>query len=113
MKALVVFTRLVLVGVAVSLAAVLIASKVGHGQSPVTTKSNENNAESRVKPTILTPDRRPVDVGEVSSSFDSAATNNAMLSNELQWKFGGKDQHGWYLYTSLISRLLNTEDSPS
>jgi hypothetical protein len=34
---------------------------------------------------------------------------NALLCNELNWTFGGKQQHGWYLYAPLISRLLDTE----
>ncbi|MDQ2976103.1 MAG: D-alanyl-D-alanine carboxypeptidase family protein [Acidobacteriota bacterium] len=34
---------------------------------------------------------------------------NAVLRNELNWVLGGKPQRGWYLYTPLISRLLNTD----
>src|SRR6266852_1885776 len=39
-----------------------------------------------------------------------ATTRNVLLRNELEWTFGGKPQHGWYLYTSLIGRLLNTKN---
>jgi zinc D-Ala-D-Ala carboxypeptidase len=41
----------------------------------------------------------------------SAAKRNAALSNELLWTFGGKQQHGWHLYTALINRLLNINDA--
>jgi hypothetical protein len=39
-----------------------------------------------------------------------AAKRNEQLSRELSWTFGGKQQHGWYLYTPLIKRLINTKD---
>ncbi|MFN2498209.1 MAG: D-alanyl-D-alanine carboxypeptidase family protein [Pyrinomonadaceae bacterium] len=42
------------------------------------------------------------------SDLSAAVPQNVLLRNELEWKFGGKTQHGWYLYTSLINRLLNT-----
>jgi D-alanyl-D-alanine carboxypeptidase len=43
------------------------------------------------------------------SAFGLAATRNVSLRSELSWIFGGKQQLGWYLYTSLIQDLLNTE----
>ncbi|MGI8836510.1 MAG: D-alanyl-D-alanine carboxypeptidase family protein [Pyrinomonadaceae bacterium] len=43
-----------------------------------------------------------------ASDLSAAVRQNVLLRNELEWKFGGKTQHGWYLYTSLINRLLNT-----
>jgi LAS superfamily LD-carboxypeptidase LdcB len=39
-----------------------------------------------------------------------AAKRNALLSNELTWTFGSKQQRGWYIYTPLIKRLINTKD---
>lgn len=39
-----------------------------------------------------------------------AAARNAQLSRELNWTFGNKQQRGWYLYTPLIKRLLNTKE---
>jgi uncharacterized protein YcbK (DUF882 family) len=42
-----------------------------------------------------------------------AAKRNVLLRNELTWKFGGKEQRGWYIYTSLIKRLINTKDNPA
>ncbi len=39
----------------------------------------------------------------------AAATQNVQLSRDLTWTFGGKSQRGWYLYTHLIKRLLNTK----
>jgi hypothetical protein len=38
-----------------------------------------------------------------------AAKRNALLSTELIWTFGTKEQRGWYLYTPLIKRLINTK----
>jgi zinc D-Ala-D-Ala carboxypeptidase len=62
---------------------------------------------SEVKPTSIIRGRS---VSERSSSaFAEAASRNASLRTDLNWIFGGKPQRGWYLYTSLISRLLRTE----
>ena len=41
-----------------------------------------------------------------------AARENASLRNDLKWIFGGKDQKGWYLYTLLIQKLIDTKDDP-
>lgn len=84
------------------LAIASFASGIGRGQSQ--TKSSSVDANSRVKPTILATDRR---------ALAFAASRNAILRNELTWIFGGKQQHGWYLYTPLVSRLLNTRDAPN
>lgn len=42
------------------------------------------------------------------SDDKAAAKTNAVLSASLNWTFGGKLQHGWYLYTLLIKQLINT-----
>lgn len=44
-----------------------------------------------------------------ASDLFAAAARNVLLRNDLNWTFGGKPQHGWYLYTALISRSLNTK----
>jgi zinc D-Ala-D-Ala carboxypeptidase len=44
-----------------------------------------------------------------TSPFAAAAAQNATMRNELTWTFGGKQQHGWYLYNLLISKTLDTE----
>ena len=36
-----------------------------------------------------------------------------LLRNELQWKFGGKQQRGWYLYDLLIKQTLDTQKDSS
>ena len=46
----------------------------------------------------------------LASDLAAATSRNVLLRNELEWTFGGKPQHGWYLYTSLIGRLLNTKN---
>ncbi|HEU4836764.1 MAG TPA: D-alanyl-D-alanine carboxypeptidase family protein [Pyrinomonadaceae bacterium] len=47
-----------------------------------------------------------------SVSFAAAATNNAILRNDLTWTFGGKQQRGWYLYDLLIGETLNSGHNP-
>ena len=43
-----------------------------------------------------------------------AAKLSAQLSSELNWTLGSKPQRGWYIYTPLIKRLINTkQDSAS
>ncbi|HEU4506708.1 MAG TPA: D-alanyl-D-alanine carboxypeptidase family protein [Pyrinomonadaceae bacterium] len=43
-----------------------------------------------------------------SNRFADAAAKNALLRNDLTWTFGGKQQRGWYLYDSLLTKTLNT-----
>ena len=43
------------------------------------------------------------------AEFASAAEENARLKTGMEWTFGGKTQHGWYLYASLIKELLGTD----
>ena len=69
---------------------------------------------SRVKPTVLVMDGHNDSAASKNeaSAFAPAAARNAVLRNDLTWIVGGKQQHGWYLYTPLISRMLNTEEDP-
>lgn len=39
-----------------------------------------------------------------------AAARNATLSYQLLWTFGNKQQRGWYVYTPLIKRLIDTKN---
>ncbi|HEV7473535.1 MAG TPA: M15 family metallopeptidase [Pyrinomonadaceae bacterium] len=48
-----------------------------------------------------------------SKPGDEAAARNAVLSKELTWTFGSKQQRGWYIYTSLIKRLIDTKNEVS
>ena len=41
-----------------------------------------------------------------------AAQSNIVLSTSLVWKFGSKQQVGWYLYTALIKQLIDTKRDP-
>lgn len=45
-----------------------------------------------------------------SEARPSAPARNALLQNELEWEFGGKQQRGWYLYVTLIRHLLKTQN---
>jgi LAS superfamily LD-carboxypeptidase LdcB len=47
------------------------------------------------------------------AAFATAATANSTLRNDLTWTFGGKQQHGWYLYDLLIGKTLDTQDGPA
>ena len=71
------------------------------------------NAESRVKPTVLIMDGRDDSAAKresAAAAFSPAAARNAVLRDDLTWTFGARQQRGWYLYTPLISHMLNTED---
>jgi len=80
-------------------------SSRGQSQSPKT--------DARVKPTVLVTDARKAGTENASSIFAAAAERNGALHNELVWSFGGKQQHGWYLYDSLINQSLNTQNDAS
>nr|AAP58609.1 putative penicillin-resistance DD-carboxypeptidase [uncultured Acidobacteriota bacterium] len=58
----------------------------------------------------------PIGRGQVkltSKPDDTVTRANALLRNDLAWKFGGKSQRGWYLYIPLIKRLVNTSHDPA
>ncbi len=42
-------------------------------------------------------------------TWTAAAQQNAQLREQLTWTFGGKEQHGWALYTPLLAHTLATE----
>jgi uncharacterized protein YcbK (DUF882 family) len=46
---------------------------------------------------------------EALSLLGKAAERNVMLSRQLSWAFGGKQQRGWTLYVPLISQLIEHE----
>lgn len=63
------------------------------------------------------PPRRPVELtkGNItpsSTAFSAVATQNAVLRNEVNWTFAGKQQRGWYLYDLLIGKTLDTPHDP-
>ena len=82
-----------------------IATRSSRGQSP----SSPQKTESLVKPTVMTPN--PV---RPNAPFAEASVQNSQLRNELVWTFGSKQQHGWYLYDSLIGQTFTIGfDAPS
>jgi uncharacterized protein YcbK (DUF882 family) len=90
----------------VTLATSLAITSVYVGISRSQSKSRDGVTVKRVlKPTVAKPEETP----SHSSSLGAAATRNAQLSRELNWMFGSKQQLGWYLYTPLIKRLINTK----
>lgn len=55
----------------------------------------------------------PVSAGsDAAVAFGAAAEQNARLKSDLNWTFCARPQRGWYLYTSLIQRLLDTSAAP-
>jgi uncharacterized protein YcbK (DUF882 family) len=81
---------------------VLFAAMTSRGQS---TRAKQ---ELAVKPTVLIKESK----SNTSSPFAAATTQNALLRDELNWTFGGKQQHGWYLYNLLIGKTLNSPGDP-
>lgn len=112
MKRLHNYVRVFLITCVIFLAAIFMVSRAGLGQSPAPAKSTDS-VESRVKPTVLISTKPAETAANSVSVFDAAASNNSSLRNELTWTFGGKEQHGWYLYTALIGRLLKTDENPA
>jgi uncharacterized protein YcbK (DUF882 family) len=76
------------------------------GQSP------NPKSDSTVKTAIAVTERARSAEKSPSSDFAAAAARNATLQNDLDWTFGGKQQRGWYLYSSLIAQTLNTKSDP-
>ena len=96
----------VVVGIALAAGALTSAARTSRGQS------QRPRTESPVKPTSLV---RPVNAASANTApaWVAAAERNAVLKNELNWTFGGKPQHGWYLYTLLIAQTLNNQTDAS
>ena len=93
---------LILLTLASVVAGVAVAARGSHGQSQAP------QTKTTVKPAVRITER-PVSASEnASSAFAVAAEKNLLLKNELIWTFGGKQQHGWYLYDLLIGKTLNT-----
>ncbi|HEX7315140.1 MAG TPA: D-alanyl-D-alanine carboxypeptidase family protein [Pyrinomonadaceae bacterium] len=87
---------------------VTLVSRTGYGQSQAEAHASATPA---LKPMALVEKRTAVVAAEKKETllFAEAAERNTFLKYELNWAFGGKQQRGWYLYTPLISRLLETE----
>ena len=81
----------------------------GRGQSQAGARSAAGAAaqplvvEKRADVAAAAPEKKD------SSLFAEAAARNTALKYELSWAFGGKQQRGWYLYTPLISQMLEMD----
>jgi uncharacterized protein YcbK (DUF882 family) len=106
MKQFRVHIAVVLVVLATLVAVLVLATKTSQGQSQGV-KQSPDGSSSLVKPNSMVRDARP-DSGR-PTALAPVVARNLMLRNELSWTFGGKQQRGWYLYTSLIGRLIGTE----
>src|SRR6476660_948986 len=71
-------------------------------------QTTQSKTESIVKPVVRITETKP----NANTAFIAAAEQNATLRNDLTWTFGGKQQHGWYLYDSLIGQTLKIDDEP-
>jgi zinc D-Ala-D-Ala carboxypeptidase len=84
----------------------------GHGQSITSNVKPEPapivSSASTVKKTI-----QPLASAPGDSAWAVAAQQNNLLSLQLTWVFGGREQRGWALYTPLIARTLDTEATAS
>jgi len=104
--------RIKLFGILIALPAlVTLVSSLGHGQSADPPSSAPIDVKRLVKPTILIIDRAGQPVAN-NEALATAAAANSILSSEFVWTFGGKEQHGWYLYTPLIDSFLGIDDGP-
>ena len=103
-------TAIFLMALSASLVLVSFVARISLSQS-------NSKAEGGVKvKRVLKPSGLSRNDGEktgADSSLREAATLNGQLSSELTWKFGSKEQRGWYLYTPLIKRLINTTQDPA
>ncbi len=106
--------KVVLIGLLLVAFVLSLDAVKGGSQSPYTAQVNDRSGEPKVKATAAFPERLPnanTDESE-TSVYAAAIRKNLSLHTELKWTFGGKQQLGWYLYTPLIKRLIDTEDDP-
>ena len=100
MRIIKIYLTIIVASLAATIGLLSLATTSSHSQSP------NQKTDTAVKPTVLITDRAVSSTAP--SLFATAATQNAALRNELAWTFGSKQQHGWYLYDSLIAQLLRT-----
>jgi hypothetical protein len=101
---------LIVCALAVVAGVAFFAARDSRGQSrtKVDVPATQNrNRESLVRPTVLLK-AAPARSEAASSLFSEAATQNALFRTDLNWSFGSKAQHGWYLYDLLIGQTLKT-----
>ena len=91
--------------VAIAAAFVLFQTSNSRGQS-------QQPKVGVVKPTVMVTEPRNTAAEKTPSLFADAAARNVLLQNEMTWAFGGKQQHGWYLYNLLIGQTLNSKSDP-
>lgn len=92
-----------------------LAARDSRGQSKQPKRDSTAQSpqrESRVKRTVLLPTINSA-AKSTSPAFAEATAQNAVLRNELIWSFGSKQQHGWYLYDSLIGQTMNLPSDAS
>ena len=85
-------------------AGVMVSFAARSSRGQVTRTKNETT----VKPVVRITDH----ARSGNTAFSAAAATNTTLRDELTWTFGGKQQHGWYLYDLLINKTLDSEDDP-
>lgn len=74
-------------------------------------QSRRSKTESPRRPVQIT-NRTTTPSATSSTAFSAATTQNAILRNEVNWTFGGKQQRGWHLYDLLIGKTLDTPHDP-
>jgi len=82
------------------------------GLTLVAARRSGGQARRAKDPPSTAPVTRVTSRTTATSAFAAAATQNATLRNDLTWTFGGKQQHGWYLYDLLINKTLDTQHDP-
>lgn len=95
-----VHVAIILAVLAAVVTVISLSARSSRGQAP------RPKPTSRIKPVV--PERTSSTNATTPAAFAAAAMENVQLRNELSWTFGGKQQHGWYLYDLLISRTLDT-----
>ena len=97
----------------VLVAAVVVAVITGLSFSARSSDDQRSKKKASAPVSPLKPTAKvtgPAPAKEALSAFAPAATQNALLKNDLTWTFGGKQQHGWHLYDLLIGKTLNTNN---
>jgi zinc D-Ala-D-Ala carboxypeptidase len=106
---------LIVCALAVAAGVAFFAARDSRGQSRTKLDlpaAQNPKRESLVKPTVLLK-AAPARSEAASSLFAEATAQNALFRTDLNWSFGSKAQHGWYLYDLLIGQTLNLSPEDS
>lgn len=100
-----------LILVAITAGSILRRNQSGANGRVVAAQTRQIN-EGQLQAVVLSAATKPENEAIVTTTAKPHEANLRSM-RELPWTFGGKQQHGWHLYTHLIAELIGSDDPPA